>query len=112
MNAVTATGTTNVGSDPDYAEATSMSRISQLMVAWSGPAMIVTFIIGGCILARYLPPQWSPHDSAERVAQIYIDHLMQIRIGLVLSVIAYSMMMVWASATSPRLGGSRASSLR
>ena len=104
MSAITATGPGHVDSDPDYAEATSMSRISQLIVAWSGPAMIVTFIIGGCILARYLPPQWSPSDSPEKVAQIYIDHLTQIRIGLLLSVIAYSMMMVWgvSNATQTR----------
>jgi hypothetical protein len=95
VNAVKASGPGHAPPDPDYAEETSMNRISQLIVAWSGPAMIVTFIIGGCILARYLPPQWSPHDSAQRVAQIYMDHLTRIRVGLVLTVIAYTLMMVW-----------------
>jgi hypothetical protein len=108
VNAVKASGPGQVGQDPDYAEETSMSRISQLIVAWSGPAMIVTFIIGGCIMARYLPPQWHPSDSPQKVAQIYIDHLMPIRIGLVLSVIAYTMMAVWGvsnAAQTRRLEG-------
>jgi hypothetical protein len=72
-----------------------MNRIAQLLVAWAGPAMIIIFIIGSVILAKYLPPQWHPSDSPETVAQIYIDNLMRIRIGLVLTVIAYSFMMVW-----------------
>lgn len=103
MNAIAATDPADLRRDPDYVEATSMSRTSQLMVAWSGPVMIVIFIIGGCILARYLPPQWAPSDSPERVAQIYVDHLMSIRIGLVLSVIAYSLMMVWGVSNAVQL---------
>lgn len=93
MNAMTTTA--DVRSDSDYAEETSMSRIAQLAVAWSGPIMIILFIIGSTILAQYLPPQWHPSDAPAKVAEIYSTHLTRIRIGLVFTVIAYSMMMVW-----------------
>lgn len=77
-----------------------MSRISQLTLAWCGPAMVVTFIIGSVVLARYLPPWIAPGDSAERVAEIYADNADRIRIGLVFTVIAYALMGTWGVAVA------------
>lgn len=76
-------------------ERRSMSRISQLILAWCGPLMMVSFVIGSVVLARYLPPWINPNDSADRVAEIYANHATRIRIGLVFTVIAYALMGTW-----------------
>jgi hypothetical protein len=85
-------------------DGTSMSRISQLILAWCGPAMVALFIIGSVVLARYLPPWFAPGDTAERTAQIYQDNADRIRIGLLFTVMAYGLMGTWgvAMATQTR----------
>ncbi|WP_250282536.1 MULTISPECIES: hypothetical protein [unclassified Frankia] len=77
------------------AERRSMSRNSQLLVAWCGPAMFVLFVIGSVWLARYFPPAIHPNDSAQEVAQYYRDHKDAIRVGLVFTCLAYALMGVW-----------------
>ncbi|WP_131792612.1 hypothetical protein, partial [Candidatus Protofrankia datiscae] len=87
--------TSRNGSGPARAERQSMSRNSQLLVAWCGPAMFVLFVIGSVWLARYFPPAIHPSDSPQDVAQYYRDHKDAIRVGLVFTCLAYALMGVW-----------------
>jgi hypothetical protein len=75
-----------------------MSRHSQMMVVWSAPLCIVAFIIGSVWLGGYFPPRIHPSDTAEQVARYYHDNALSIRIGLVFTMIAYSLMCVWGVA--------------
>jgi hypothetical protein len=95
---------TDVATAPDRTDATSMSRNAQMMVVWSAPICIVVFIIGSVWLGGYLPPRVHPSDSAQEVARYYQENATSIRIGLVFTMIAYSLMCVWgvAMATQTR----------
>ncbi|MET9248809.1 hypothetical protein [Nonomuraea sp. NPDC003709] len=91
---------TSAGKDPGAlvsteADRRSMSRNSQLLIAWCGPAMVVLFLIGSVWLARYFPPAIHPSDSAQQVAQYYQENATAIRVGLVFSCLAYALMGVW-----------------
>lgn len=93
--APTSTGTGPGLSVPTEADRRSMSRNSQLLIAWCGPAIVVLFLIGSVWLARYFPPAIHPSDSAQQVARFYQENATSIRIGLVFSCLAYALMGVW-----------------
>jgi hypothetical protein len=75
-------------------ETIAMSRTAQLIFAWCGPLMLA-LILFGLLLARFLPPWISPHDSAEQVAHIYVVHQDRIRAGCIFTLIGFGMIGVW-----------------
>jgi hypothetical protein len=63
-----------------------MNIRNQRLCAWSGPALIVVFMIGFCLVAGLIPPP-SPGLPAADVARFYAEHQTRIRIGLVISML-------------------------
>jgi len=91
-------GTAPSRSRRSQAERQSMNRTAQLVCAALGPAMIILFIIGSVLLARYFPPAIHPSWSAEQVAAFYTDNVDRIRIGLIFTACAYGVMGTWGVA--------------
>jgi hypothetical protein len=50
-----------------------MTRKPQLACTWTGPALVVRFVIGCGALAGFIPPPY-PADSAIKIAGICCDH--------------------------------------
>jgi hypothetical protein len=76
-------------------EAQSMNRIAQLLAFWLAPVIFVLFGIGTMWLARFLPPAIHPGDSANTVAAWYMHHQTRIRIGLVMTMLAWGLIAFW-----------------
>lgn len=74
----------------------SMNRTSQLVIAWSGFAMLA-LILGGLLIGRFLPPWVMPHHSAEKAADIYSEHSGQIRFAVVLTLTGFGLIGVWGA---------------
>ena len=59
----------------------------QLLCLWCGPVAIGLFLLGFWIIAGLVPPP-SPDDSAQEIKNFYIDDKDQIRVGLVITMVA------------------------
>jgi hypothetical protein len=77
-------------------EAARMNRAAQLVMTWTGFAML-GMILFGMLLGRYLFPWTSPHDSAATVAQIYQDHADRIRWSIVFILSGFGLIQVWGA---------------
>lgn len=89
-----------LGGSPTAADRRAMSVSSQRLIAWTGPGMIVLYIIGAVWLSRYFPPAVHPADSPEKVAQWYVDNQLRVQVGLVVQMLAYSLMCVWGASVA------------
>ena len=76
-------------------------RFRQLLFTWSGPAFVVVFFIGLILFMGFVPPQ-SPLSSGQQIADVYIDNLTNIRIGIVLCCLSASGMMTWGAVIAAR----------
>ena len=65
---------------------------SELLCAWSGAVFLLVFFAGFWPLANFLPPPL-PSASAAEIAAMYQQHAVPIRLGLVLMVIAWALIM-------------------
>jgi hypothetical protein len=77
------------------------TRIQQLLI-WTGPVMLVLFALGFMYLAKYLPPpspQLSPEDLVARLQA----NLTGFRIGMVITMFAFAMMVTWAMGIAARV---------
>jgi hypothetical protein len=84
-------------SDTGKAMEAQMNRTAQLLCAWSGPVLVVLFTIGFVLLAGFIPPP-SPTDSPQEITAMYRENLTEIRIGMVLSILAVGLMFPWGAA--------------
>ncbi len=66
-------------------------RFSQLLLIWSGPLLVAMTMIGMIVLARFVPAT-DPMADAETIQAFYIDNLLGIRLGVVLCLIAFSLL--------------------
>jgi len=71
-----------------------MSRPTQMVCAWCGPAMTFLFFVGLMLLADFIPPP-SPHDSAEQIAAMFRDNTDRIRVGVLLSMLGTGLLCPW-----------------
>jgi hypothetical protein len=71
------------------------------MTAWSGPLFVVLFFIGLVAFMDFVPPP-SPANSAEVTAALYRDHLVSMRIGIVICSLAVAMMASWGASIAVR----------
>ncbi|WP_236977260.1 MULTISPECIES: hypothetical protein [Mycobacterium] len=82
----------------------------QLWSLYSVFGFIALFLIGWVLLARMVPPP-SPTNSAEQMARFFRDHLVGIRVGMVLALFASALLLPWGGAICTqmlRVEGSRA----
>jgi MFS family permease len=87
-----------------------MERRLQLMCALSGPAFLVLLVVGLWFVAGLIPPL-SPADSAEHVAAFYRGHQGQVRVGMLICMLALPLLAPFIvlisrqiRETDPRLG--------
>jgi hypothetical protein len=73
-----------------------MNRSAQLIITWTGFLML-GMILFGMLFGRYLFPWTAPHDSAEKVAQIYSEHADRIRISLVFVLCGFGLIAAWGA---------------
>jgi hypothetical protein len=79
-----------------------MSIFSQRLCVWCGPVLLLVYFIGFWPIAHFIPPP-SPLLSAESIAQMYVEHANQIRVGLVVGLFAVCFIIPWVSALTVQL---------
>jgi hypothetical protein len=66
--------------------------------AWTGPVMIVVFLVG-FLVAGFVPPR-SPGESAQVTAATFAEHSNRIQIGLIIAGFAAALIAPWSVAIS------------
>src|SRR5258708_9010815 len=66
-----------------------LNQRSQLACAWATGISVVFLAIGFFLVSGYIPP---PHadDTAKQLAHFYVSHRTRLRIGLVITLLAWS----------------------
>jgi hypothetical protein len=77
----------------------AVRRRIELGLAWCGPAAMVLMGIGLIPLAQFIPPP-HPGASAAAIRHLYTSNLTGIRVGMVASIIALSLLAPWAVAVA------------
>lgn len=67
-----------------------------MLGAWSGPALVVLFLIGCIPLAGFIPPP-SPAASADEIAAMFRDDTTAIRIGCLVMIVGLSLIAPWGA---------------
>lgn len=75
---------------------------AQLLCLWSGPLMMVLFCFGFAYCAEYLPPPPADLTPEQLVARIQ-NNLSGHRMGMMITMAAWGLMVPWACAVAARL---------
>ncbi len=68
-----------------------MAKRIQLAAVWAGPVFLVLYIAAFAGIARFVPPL-APGWDDETVARVITDHAVQIRIGMVIGLVATTLL--------------------
>lgn len=68
-----------------------MAKRIQLAAVWAGPVFFVLYVIAFAGFARFVPPL-APSWDPETIARVFTDHAISIRIGMVLGLIASTLL--------------------
>jgi hypothetical protein len=79
-----------------------MAKRIQLACAWAGSVFFVLYLIAFAGFARFIPPP-APSWSADRIAEIFTDHAIQIRVGMVLGLIATTLLIPFFAVISVQI---------
>lgn len=79
-----------------------MNTNQELLCAWSGVGFLILFTLGFWPLAQFMPPP-SPTISSAEIAAMYQLHTLQIRFGLVLMVLSWSLIIPFAAVISAQI---------
>jgi hypothetical protein len=71
--------------------ARSLSARVQRALVWTGPAMVIAWVISFWLLARFIPPP-SPTKTAAQVVAFYRPHVGAIRLGLFITLFASALL--------------------
>jgi hypothetical protein len=82
-----------------------MNKNAQLLCLWSGPLMLFLFWFGFMYCAGYLPPPPADLAPAQLVLRIH-DNLAGFRIGMLITMIGFSLMVPWAAGVAARVRSS------
>lgn len=74
----------------------------QSLLAWCGPTLILLFGIGFVLIAGLLPPV-APTNSAKEVADFYRDDTDGLRVGILISMIGWTLIGPWGISMSALL---------
>jgi hypothetical protein len=74
----------------------------QLACVWAGPVFFVLYLIAFAGFARFIPPP-APSWSAARIAAILTEHAIQIRVGMVLGLIATTLLIPFFGVISVQI---------
>jgi hypothetical protein len=76
-----------------------MNRRAQLICAWAGPALCVLWVGSFIALAGFIPPP-SPQRSADSILQMFNDHTLAIRLGLLVTLFGSALLVPWCAVTA------------
>lgn len=79
-----------------------MNRNAQIVCAWCGPVMVVIWVVSFVALAGFIPPP-SPQTGPEAILQMFIDHTVLIRIGLMLTMFASALLVPWSAVIAVQM---------
>lgn len=79
-----------------------MDARSQRLCAWCGPVLVVLFLIGFAILARFIPPP-NPKSAPDVVAAMYRNHATGIRLGMVFTMFGITLYLPFAAVITRQL---------
>jgi len=74
----------------------TVDRRTQLLCVWTGPALIVLFLVGCIPLADFIPPP-SPTAGSEEIATIYRENTDSIRLGCLLMIVGLTLIAPWGA---------------
>ncbi len=77
------------------------ARVQRVLI-WSGPLMMVMWIGAFFALAGFLPPS-DPMDSSRAIADMYDDHAVAIKLGMVISMAGSALLVPFGVALSGQL---------
>jgi hypothetical protein len=79
-----------------------MSKRIQLTCVWAGLAFFVLYLIAFAGIARFIPPP-AASWSADKIDALFQDHAIQIRLGMVLGIIASSLLIPFFGVISVQI---------
>jgi len=85
--------------DPRSTVENPVGRGVQLACAWSGVILVIGFLLGWIALAGFIPPP-SPRASSEEIRAFFLDDLTSKRIGILLCMCLWSLMVPWGVAVA------------
>ena len=97
MSSITATSTTAA----DAKE--FQDRFTHLLCIWSGPVVVVLTVLGMVVFGRYIFPATDPAATGEVIQAFYVDNLFGTRFGLLLLLVAFSLVVPFSVAISLQL---------
>jgi hypothetical protein len=79
-----------------------MNAKVQRVLTWTGPAMLVLWVVSFIVLAGFIPPP-RPLKTPTEVVAMYRDHTTLIRLGLVITMFASALLVPFAAVISAQL---------
>lgn len=79
-----------------------MGRRSQIACVWITVASVGLAFVGFFIVSGYVPPR-AANDSAQQIAQFYADNTTRLRIGLLLTIVAWAGWMTLVAAVATQM---------
>jgi hypothetical protein len=76
-----------------------MNSTAQRLCSWSGIACIIIFFVGFWVIAGFIPPP-APKLTGEQLGQLFTDHAVRIRIGMIVSLFASALLASWSAAVT------------
>ena len=79
-----------------------MSKRIQLACVWAGLVFFVLYLIAFAGIARFIPPP-APSLGADKINALFQDHAIQIRLGMVLGIIASALLIPFFGVISVQI---------
>jgi hypothetical protein len=79
-----------------------MNATVQRVLTWTGPVMLVLWVVSFIALAGFIPPP-RPLNTPDQVVAMYRDHTTLIRLGLVITMFASALLVPFASVISAQM---------
>jgi hypothetical protein len=73
-----------------------MNKKAQLACAWAGPALCVIWVGSFVTLAGFIPPP-APLRSVDSILQMFHDHALPIRLGLLFTMFGSALLVPWCA---------------
>jgi hypothetical protein len=77
------------------------ARVQRALV-WTGPVMVLGWVIAWVFLVRFIPPP-SPMKSPEQVVRMFKQHIFEIRFGLVITLFACALLVPFSAVIQQQM---------
>lgn len=79
-----------------------MNKNAQFACAWSGPIMVVIWVVSFIVLAGFIPPP-SPQSGEDAILRMFTGHAVMIRIGLIFTMFASALLVPWSAVIAVQM---------